>query len=132
LTFHDQLRATFRLGSGVLLGSALLFVAMYAANRTGYTMLGDSIFGVALGLLGLAALTMVAGLVGRSAHRWVWFNVITRSSRLIFGRTASQRMLDSPASPILRLWLHIDPHGKDKDCLISPRVVKNPATSSTK
>lgn len=118
MTFHDQLRATFRLGSGVLLGSALLFVAMYAANRTGYTMLGDSIFGVALVLLGLAALTMVAGLVGRSAHRWVWFNLVSRSTRTIFGRTVSQRLLASPASPVLRLWLHIDRQGKDRDGLV--------------
>ena len=132
MTYHDQLRYTFRLGSAVLLGSSILFVAMYGANEVGYLILGNILFAVALVMLVIAVLTLVAGLVGRSAHRWVWFNVITRSSRLIFGRTASQRMLDSPASPILRLWLHIDPHGKDKDDLISARDVKNPATSSTK
>ncbi len=118
MTFHDQLRSTFRLGSGVFLGSALLFVAMFAANRSGYTMLGNGIFGVALVVSGLAVLTLVAGLVGRSAHRWVWFNVVSRSTRTIFGRTASQRLLASPASPVLRLWLHIDPHGKDRDGLV--------------
>ena len=132
MTYHDQLRYTFRLGSAVLLGSSILFVAMYGANEVGYLILGNILFAVALVMLVVAVLTLVAGLVGRSAHRWVWFNVITRSSRLIFGRTASQRMLDSPASPILRLWLHIDPRGKDKDGLILPRDVKNPATSSTK
>jgi len=109
----------FRLGSAVLLGSSILFVAMYGANEVGYLILGNILFAVALVMLVVAVLTLVAGLVGRSAHRWVWFNVITRSSRLIFGRTASQRMLDSPASPILRLWLHIDPHGKDKGCATS-------------
>lgn len=132
MTYHDQLRYKFRLGSAVLLGSSILFVAMYGANEVGYLILGNILFAVALVMLVVAVLTLVAGLVGRSAHRWVWFNVITRSSRLIFGRTASQRMLDSPASPILRLWLHIDPHGKDKDGLISAGDVKDPATSSTK
>jgi len=118
LTFHDQLRSTFRLGSGVFLGSALLFVAMFAAYRTGFTMLGNVIFVVALVVLGLAVLTLVAGLAGRSAHRWVWFNLVSRSTRTIFGLTASERFLASPASPILRLWLHIDPQGKDRDGLV--------------
>ncbi len=115
MTYHDQLRSTFRLGSGVFLGSALLFVAMSAARSTGYTALSDVIFVVALIVLGAAVLTLVAGLVGRSVHRWVWFNVVSRSSRKILGRTASQRLLESRASPVLRLWLHIDPHGKDRD-----------------
>jgi len=132
VTYHDQLRYTFRLGSAVLLGSSILFVAMYGANKVGYLILGNILFAVALVVLGVAVLTLVAGLVGRSVHRWIWLNVVTRSSRLIFGRTASQRMLDSPASPILRLWLHIDPQGNDRDGLISLGNFKDPATYSTK
>lgn len=115
MTFHDQLRSTFRLGSGVLLGSVLVFAAMYGANTAGFDRVGDVLFYVALGVLGIAVLTLVAGLVGRSAHRWLWFNVISRSTRKVFGRTVAQRLLASPASPVLRLWLHLDPEGKDRD-----------------
>lgn len=118
MTYHDQLRSTFRLGSGVLLGSALLLVVMYAARSTGYTRLSDVIFVAALIALGIAVLTLVAGLIGRSAHRWVWFNIVSRSTLKIIGRTASQRLLESPASPVLRLWLHLDDHGKDRDDLV--------------
>ena len=115
MTFHDQLRYTFRLGSGVFLGSAVLFVAMFGARSAGYAMLSEVLFVIALIVLVAAVLTLVAGLVGRSAHRWVWFNVITRSTKTVFGRTVSQRLLESPASPILRLWLHLDREGKDRD-----------------
>ena len=115
MTFHDQLRYTFRLGSGIFLGSAVLFVAMSGVRAAGYVVLGDVLFFVALSVLAIAVLTLVAGLVGRSAHRWVWFNVITRSTRTVFGRTASQRLLAGPGSPVLRFWLHLDPDGKDRD-----------------
>jgi len=115
VTFHNQLRSTFRLGSGVFLGSALLFVGVYGARTAGYAMLGEVLFFVALGVLAISVVTLVAGLVGRSAHRWVWFNVITRSTRTFFGHTVSQRLLASPASPILRWWLHLDRDGKDRD-----------------
>ena len=115
MTFHDQLRYTFRLGSGIFLGSAILFVAMVGARTAGYVLLGEVLLIVALIVLAAAVLTLVAGLVGRSAHRWMWFNVIKRSTRTVFGRTASQRLLDNPASPILRFWLHLDPEGKDRD-----------------
>jgi hypothetical protein len=115
VTFHDQLRYTFRLGSGIFLGSAILFAVMIGAKKAGYVLLGEALLIVGLVVLAVAVLTLVAGLVGRSAHRWVWFNVITRSTRTVFGRTASQRLLDSPASPILRFWLHLDPEGKDRD-----------------
>ncbi len=118
MTFHDQLRSTFRIGSAILLGSALLFIAMYSASTAGYVGLSELLFVVALAVLALAAVTLVAGLVGRSAHRWMWFNVISRSKRVIFGRTVSQRLLDSPASPVLRIWLHIDTDGKDRDGLV--------------
>jgi len=115
VTFHDQLRYTFRLGSGIFLGSAILFAAMVGARKAGFEGIGEVLLVVALIVLAVAVLTLVAGLVGRSAHRWVWFNVITRSTRTLFGQTVSQRMLDSPASPILRFWLHLDPEGNDRD-----------------
>lgn len=115
MTFHDQLRYTFRLGSGIFLGSAILFAAMIGAKKAGYVLLGEALLIAGLVVLAVAVLTLVAGLVGRSAHRWVWFNVITRSTRTVFGRTASQRLLDSPASPILRFWLDLDPERKDRD-----------------
>jgi len=115
VTYHDQLRYTFRLGSGIFLCSAILFAAMIGAKKAGYVLFGEVLLIVALVVLAVAALMFVAGLVGRSAHRWVWFNIITRSTRTVFGRTASQRLLDSPASPILRFWLHLDLEGKDRD-----------------
>jgi hypothetical protein len=71
VTYNDQLRTTFRLGSGVFLGSALLFVVMSAARPTGYEGLSDVFLVAALIVLGIAVLTLVAGLIGRSAHRWV-------------------------------------------------------------
>jgi hypothetical protein len=71
VTYNDQLRTTFRLGSGVFLGSALLFVVMSAARSTGYEGLSDVFLVAALIVLGIAVLTLVAGLIGRSAHRWV-------------------------------------------------------------
>ena len=71
MTYNDQLRTTFRLGSGVFLGSALLFVVMSAARSTGYEGLSDVFLVAALIVLGIAVLTLVAGLIGRSAHRWV-------------------------------------------------------------
>ena len=71
MTYNDQLRTTFRLGSGVFLGSALLFVVMSAARSTGYEGLSDVFLVDALIVLGIAVLTLVAGLIGRSAHRWV-------------------------------------------------------------
>jgi quinol-cytochrome oxidoreductase complex cytochrome b subunit len=115
VTFHDQLRSTFRLGTIILSASALLFIAMYGANSTGYVAVADVLFVVALIVLGLAVLALIPGLIGRAAHRWMWFNVITRSDQTVFGRTVAQRLLESPASPILRLWLHIDPEGNDRD-----------------
>jgi len=115
VTFHDQLRSTFRLGCGILLGSAMLAVATYGAAKAEYVTLSEAFSVVTLIAFVFALLTLVAGLVGRSAHRWVWFNVISRSSRKIFGRTAAQRLLASPASPILRWWLHIDQKGRDRD-----------------
>lgn len=115
MTFRDQLRSTFRLGAGILLVSAILFIAMHGANLTGYLAVGDVLFIAALVVLGIALLAFIPGVIGRTAHRWMWFNVITRSDRTFFGRTVSQRLLESPASPILRLWLHIDPEGKDRD-----------------
>jgi hypothetical protein len=118
VTFHDQLRATFRLGSGIFLGSAIILIAMYGARTAGYVGLSDTLSTVALIVLVVALLTLVAGLVGRSAHRWVWFNVVSRSERVIFGRTAAERLLASPASPILRWWLHIDPDGHDRDGVV--------------
>jgi len=118
VTFHDQLRSTFRVGSAILLASALLFVGMYSARAAGYPGLSEVLFMIALAVLALAAATLVAGLIGRSAHRWMWFNVISRSNRVIFGRTVSQRLLESPASAILRIWLHIDTDGKDRDGLV--------------
>ena len=71
MTYNDQLRTTFRLGSGVFLGSTLLFVVMSAARSTGYEGLSDVFLVAALIVLGIAVLTLVAGLIGRSAHRWV-------------------------------------------------------------
>ncbi len=118
MTFHDQLRSTFRLGSAILLGSALFAVAVYSANRAGYGALGDVFSVITLVVFAVAFVTLVAGLVGRSLHRWVWFNVISRFKRTIFGRTAAQRLLASPASPVLRLWLHIDRDGQDRDGLV--------------
>lgn len=88
---------------------------MYGANAQGYLAAGDVLFIVAVIVLAIALLAFIPGVVGRTAHRWMWFNVITRSERTVFGRTVSQRLLESPASPILRLWLHIDPEGKDRD-----------------
>ncbi|SDW68490.1 hypothetical protein [Roseicitreum antarcticum] len=118
MTFHDQLRSTFRLGSAILLGSALFAAAVYGANVAGYAALSDVFSIITLIVFGVAFVTLVAGLVGRSAHRWVWFNVISRSKRVIFGRTAAQRLLASPASPVLRFWLHIDRDGQDRDGLV--------------
>jgi hypothetical protein len=115
VTFYEQLRSTFRIGLGVLVTSTLLFIAMYWAKSEGRLALGDTLFIVAVVVLALAILTWIPGLVGRSAHRWMWFNVITRSEKTVFGRTVAQRMLESPASPVLRLWLHIDPEGNDRD-----------------
>ncbi len=117
MTFHDQLRSTFRLGSAILLGSALFAIAVYSANRAGYGALGDVLSVITLIVFAVAFVTLVAGLVGRSLHRWVWFNVISRFNRAIFGRTPAQR-LESPASPVLRLWLHIDRDGQDRDGLV--------------
>ncbi len=119
MTFHDQLRSTFRLGSAILLGSALFSVAVYGAKVAGYVALGEVLSVITLIVFGVALLTLVAGLVGRSVHRWVWFNVISRSNRTIFGRTAAQRLLESPASPVLKLWLHIDHDGQNRDDLFS-------------
>jgi len=118
VTFHNQLRVTFRLGSGIFLGSALVLIAMYGAKTAGYVVLGEVLLFAGLFVLAAAVLILVAGLVGRSAHRWVWFNVITRSTKTVFGSTMAQRLLESPASPILRLWLHIDRDGNDRDGLI--------------
>jgi hypothetical protein len=118
VTFHDQLRTTFRLGSGVFLVNAILFTIMYVSKTAGYPTVSNIFFVLALAVLAATVLILVAGLVGRSAHRWVWFNVIKRSERRIFGRTVAERLLASPASPVLRLWLHIDPEGKDRDGLV--------------
>lgn len=115
MTFHEQLRLTFQVGSGVFLASALLFVSMYGARIAGYSTLGEVLFIVAIIVEIVAALALVPGLLGRFAHRWMWFNVITRSDRTVFGRTMAQRLLESPASPVLRLWLHIDQEGHDRD-----------------
>jgi hypothetical protein len=54
VTYNDQLRTTFRLGSGVFLGSALLFVVMSAARSTGYEGLSDVFLVAALIVLGIA------------------------------------------------------------------------------
>ncbi len=115
MTFHDQLRSTFRLGSGVFLCSAMLFLVTYGIRAAGYVRASDVLFVVSLVVVVVAALTLVAGLVGRSVHRWVWFNVIARSRRTFRGRTAAQRVLASHASPVLRFWLHLDRDGKDRD-----------------
>jgi len=117
VTFHDQLRSTFRLGSGIFLASGICGAATYGAGTAGYVAMSEVLSVITLVVLVLALLILVAGLVGRSAHRWVWFNVISRSSRIIFGRTAAQRLLESPASPVLRWWLHIDRDGHDRDGL---------------
>jgi hypothetical protein len=50
---------------------------MYGANEVGYLILGNILFAVALVMLVVAVLTLVAGLVGRSAHRWVWFKALS-------------------------------------------------------
>lgn len=118
MTFHDQLRATFRLGSGIFLISALLAAATYSAGTAGYFALSEGLSVIALIVLVVALLSLVAGLVGRSAHRWVWFNVVSKSTRTIFGQTPAQRLLASSASPVLRWWLHIDRDGQDRDGLV--------------
>jgi len=115
MTFHDQLRSTFRLGSGILFASAVFAAAAYVTQASGYDVLSELLSITTLIVLVLALVTLVAGLLGRSAHRWVWFNVVSRSNRMIFGRTAAQRLLASPASPVLRWWLHIDHDGRDRD-----------------
>lgn len=118
MTFHNQLRSTFLLGSVIFLGSGIFALAAYDFRRTGYVVTSEVLSIVTLIVLVLALLTLIAGLVGRSLHRWVWFNVISRSERKVFGRTAAERLLQSPASPILRVWLHIDPEGRDRDGLV--------------
>ncbi len=118
MRFKDKIRIATKIGSIALLSGILLLIATYSAASVGYILLGKTFAIIGMVTLTFAFVLLVFGVVGRSAHRWMWFNVLQRSALAMYGRTPSERFLHSFDSTFWRWWLHIDLEGHDRDGLL--------------
>lgn len=65
------------------------------------------------GLFVFAFLSLVFGVVLRSAHRWMWLNAAKPST--LFDGYPRRAVLENVFAPFWWWWLHIDRDGGDRD-----------------